>query len=176
MNPWKRQHAPQVSGPDPGYDVTTGDPVYDQDLSATIENPSNLLLAPSALFVPVEQLGKPGVGPDNFQQFQSGVTNAIPDNPSAEQGMGRAPGWQWAHMPHVQQFNPARLAGAYMQDGGGFHAFSERVQRSPIWPEGYLNYAQHPNQHAVWPGIATINQPETPAFVESVPPIMPGGY
>lgn len=159
------------SGPTPTIDETNGVPFYTQDVTALTTNPPDLILAPASLVSHPSYDGRPVYGIDNFQQFQSGHTNIIDVNPTEEQGFGRAPGWQWARMPHVQQFNWTIPHETYMQDGGGFHGFSERIQRSPIWPEGYLHYTQQPDQHQMWPHIATVNQPEIPSFTEFVPPI-----
>lgn len=173
MNPWKRKTNEPVAqaGPNPSYDIANGEYLYTTDLTTLIENPPVMVLNPMAFVIPVDQALPAERGPENVQQFQSGHTNIIPVNPAAEQGQGRAPGWRWAHMPHVQQFNPVIESNTLMQDGGGFHGFSERVQRSPIWPEGYLHYTQQPTLHQ-WPvGVATVNQPEIPSFTEWVPPV-----
>lgn len=155
--------------PQPMYDESSGEPWYTSDVAVMTTNPPDLILAPANRVSHVSQLTPAETGPPNLQHFQSGHTSIVPTNPAAEQGIGRAPGWQWAHYPHVQQFNDTILSESYLQDGQGFHAFSERVQRSPIWPEGYLHYTQFPDQHQLWPEVATVNQPETPAFVENVP-------
>lgn len=69
----------------------------------------------------------PVTGPDmygmpNVQLFQTGAYPARDDGPqwSYEQGIGRAPGQQWPHMPHREQysFDKAGIAGVgIMEDG-----------------------------------------------------------
>lgn len=159
--------------PTPAFDESSGEPIYTNNIDVLTTNPPDLLLAPSAFVGHVTQIGRPGLGPDNEQLFQSGATNAEPINPSDEQGVGRSPGFRMAHYPHVQQFNPTILAETAYHDGELFvyDGPTGRESRSPIWPEGYLNYAQQPDQHQWWPSVATVNQPETPSFTETVPPI-----
>lgn len=159
------------TGPHPAYDESTGENYYGDDVEILTTNPPDFLLAPASFVSHVDQQGTPGRGPENFQLFQSAETSMVLTNPADEQGFGRAPTFKWAKYPHVQQFNDTRLADCTLQDGQGFHGFYEREQRSPIWPEGYENYRQQPQQHQWWPSVATVNQPETPAFVEQVPPL-----
>lgn len=156
---------------DPPYDIVSGTPTDTTNIGYLTDTPPDPELARKAWVADIWQAEPAERGPFNLQQFQSGHTSIVPTNPADEQGMGRAPGWRWAHLPHVQQFDPIMAYNFTFMDGGGFHGFSERVQRSPIWPEGYLHYTQQPGEHQWWPHVATVNQPEVPAFTEFVPPI-----
>lgn len=168
----RTQTVPRIAeGPDPPYDIVSGSPVYTTDIGILTDTPPDPELAPKAWVMPIWQSEPAERGPFNEQLFQSGHTSIVPTNPADEQGMGRAPGWRMAHYPHVQQFDELQAHNFKFQDGAGFHGFSERTQRSPIWPEGYLHYTQQPDQHQWWPHVATVNQIEQPSFTEFVPPI-----
>lgn len=142
------------------------------------DTPPRLHLAEEGFVSHVTQEGRPGLGPPNEQLFQSGETNAEPINPADSQGMGRAPGWRWAHYPKVQQFNADRLCNVAFLDGQYAPAAlshtgtdSGRQMRQAIWPEGYENYRQQPRQKHVWPHVAIVNQDAIPSFSQQLPPI-----
>jgi hypothetical protein len=103
-----------------------------EDVYALIAGPNNAQaqnLGP-LFYVPVWQAEPAGLGPPNQQQFQSGHTQNVKQNPSAEQGIGRSPGQRWPHYPHVQQFNPFRRTQVLQRDGQD--GYSSQVYRPEI--------------------------------------------
>ncbi len=118
-----------------------------------------------------------GWGPENEQPFQSGHTNNLITNPSAEQGMGVGPERRWAHYPHVEQPNPYRNLNAYQRAGGD--AYSTLVYRPEVvafWAQALHVEAQTVNTRHRGPLAPVVNQEPSVAFVTTVPPITPGGY
>jgi hypothetical protein len=167
---------PAPEGPHPIYDESSGELYYGDNVAVMTTNPPDLILAPAAFVLHPSQIPPAERGPYNDQLFQSGETQIVTVNPANEQGVGRAPGFQWAHYPHVQQFNPTIQHEYTLQDGQGFSPANPgndnpRSARQAIWPEGYLNYMQQPDQHHWWPAVANVNQAETAAFVQTVPNI-----
>lgn len=141
------------------------------DPSAQYGDPGGSARDPSSLVAHVTQLGPPELGPPNNQPFQSGHTSIVPTNPASEQGVGRAPGWQWAHYPHVQQFNVEWVNGqTLLLDGQDPQAMlgpgAYRAGRSPIWLQALENYRQLPDQKHVWPAYAVVNQPPSQTFTD----------
>lgn len=140
---------------------------------------------------PVSQGEPPERGPDNRQQFQSAYAvdpaGGIVDDPvvwSREQGVGRSPGQQWPHMPHVVQLNFESTTGIAWHDGMvGVPADSEGspwLHASPRqgWaltgPQagGTYYYGQGPAQHRWVDEPISIGLPSTRSYTEmtEVPP------
>lgn len=59
----------------------------------------------------------PNFGAWNEQWFESGHTQAIPSNPSAEQGWGVGPARRWARWPFSELTNPFRNRMVHMRNG-----------------------------------------------------------
>lgn len=113
------------------------------------------------------QLGRPGLGPDNAQQFQSGHSQNLKTNPSAEQGIGRAPGQQWAHYPHVTQPNPFRNLGVRSRDGGdGYSSEVYRPEVAAIWLQAIA--AEQAAIKFQSPVTPVVNQPVSVPYVLAV--------
>lgn len=122
-------------------------------------------------FTGVSYAGKPGYGIANDQLAQSGTTNFSPGVvPSEEVGVGRAPGWRWAHYPHVEQHNPRREAYAdqgyfadgmpyFLEDENGQLVQNHRPVMRPIWEQALDNLGMSPDQRYLAPGSAIIEQP-----------------
>jgi hypothetical protein len=124
-----------------------------------------------------------GWGAFNDQQFQSGHTNNLRTNESAEQGYGVGPERAWAHYPHATNPNPFRRMGAFARDGGD--AYSADIYRPEVvayWANALAHErAAAPVKVRQRPG-AVANQAASQPFVSTVPdlgpsPLMsPGGY
>jgi hypothetical protein len=115
-----------------------------------------------------------GWGGVNRQQFQSGHTNNMPTNESAEQGYGVGPERQWPHYPHTEQPNPYRNLNVMQRSGGD--SYSTDVYRPEVVAYWALALAREQDQSAVKQrqrAGAVINQPASVPFVQTV---TPGGY
>src|SRR3954451_1928955 len=110
-----------------------------------------------------------GWGAPNDQQFQSGHTNNLRTNASAEQGYGVGPERAWAHYPHATNPNPFRRLNARQRDGGD--AYSPDVYRPEVvayWA-GALSYEEAAVPVKVRQrGGAVVNQPPSQPFVATV--------
>lgn len=96
-----------------------------------------------------------GHGPENVQLFM-----LPPQAPmqSLEQGVGRSPGQQWPHMPHVTQFNFDSLSNM------GEHPYALNGERygwsAPVF------YQQQPGQHYGVSGPIAIPVAPTVSYTE----------
>jgi hypothetical protein len=63
-------------------------------------------------------IGPTGIGPYNDEtKYESGHTQIIQSNPSAEQGWGVGPARRWAHYPIEQNVNPFRNRMVHCRNG-----------------------------------------------------------
>lgn len=63
-------------------------------------------------------IGPTGIGPYNDETlYESGHTQIIQSNPSAEQGWGVGPARRWAHYPIEQNVNPFRNRMVHLRNG-----------------------------------------------------------
>jgi hypothetical protein len=118
-----------------------------------------------------------GWGTPNAQQFQSGHTNNVPTNESAEQGVGVGPERKWPHYPHAEQPNPFRNLNVLQRSG--MDTYSADVYRPEVvayWAQALANnIAQSPVKQRSRAN-PVVNQAVSVPFVETVPPVSPGGY
>lgn len=140
-------------------------------------DPRNPAIGPEVIVNPRELLPT-GWGPENIQQFQSGHTNNVRTNQSAEQGHGVGPERRWAHYPHVEQPNPYRMLNVRQRSGGD--SYSPLVYRPEVaayWVQAMAaEHAAAQTRHRQ-PSIAgVVNQAASVPFVATVPPDSPGGY
>lgn len=115
----------RVQTQEAGYGYADGDADIDQLLDKQADGWTGPSLDG---FVGVSYAGSPGRGVENDQLGQSAETSTGPGwtVPSDEVGVGRAPGFGWARMPHVEQHSPRREAYA---DQGVF------ADGQPYFPE-----------------------------------------
>lgn len=119
-----------VNGPpinDPGNQgvVYTGPPAispqYQEAESASIHEQLNGETSNEAyaeLWVNPQEFGPTGFGPYvNEWVYESGHTQIILSNPSAEQGWGVGPARRWAHFPIEDSPNPFRNRMVHMRNG-----------------------------------------------------------
>lgn len=125
-----------------------------------------------------QELGITGWGPPNEQPYQSGHTNNIRTNHSAELGMGVGPERKHGgHYPHATNPNPFRNLNAMQRDGG-------LVAGANIYRPEVVAYWSGALQHETgWApakqrasGYPTVNQTPSVPFVSTVRPMTPGGY
>ena len=123
------------------------------------------------------EFGITGWGDPNEQQFQSGHTNNLRTNPSAEQGFGVGPEREWPHYPVVDQPNPFRRSNALARDGGdSYSTLVYRPEYVAYWHQALVReMAAEPAKHRGY-GYPTIAEPATSPYVDTVPPVTPGGY
>jgi hypothetical protein len=123
------------------------------------------------------EAGPTGWGAPNLQQFQSGHTNNLRTNESAEQGYGVGPERQWGHYPHATNPNPFRRAAAFLRDGGD--TYSAHVYRPEVvayWANALAHeQAATPVKVAMRPDPIVAQPPSIP-YSAAVAPISPGGY
>lgn len=166
----------ETGGSIPRYQQNAGYPYSDgqMDLEEILDKQADGWTGPSLdQFTGVSYAGLPGYGIKNDQPAQSATTNLGGWSvPSEEVGIGRDPGWRWAHMPHVVQNNPRREAYAdqgvfadgmpyFSEASGGYGSAGENrtVTRNPIWQNGLTNLGMSPDQRYLAPGSAIIEQP-----------------
>lgn len=140
------------------------------DVEQLLDKPADGWTGPSQDgFVGVSYSGTPGYGVVNDQLGQSAETStgAGWTVPSEEAGVGRAPGWRMAHMPHVEQHNPRREL--YVDQGvfaDGMPYFADNLVtdeqrgtlRAPFWPDALQNPGMNPDQRYLSMGSAIIEQ------------------
>jgi hypothetical protein len=118
-----------------------------------------------------------GWGSPNDQQYQSGKTNNVTTNESAEQGMGVGPERKWPHFPHATNPNPFRNLNVLQRSG--MDTYSTDIYRPEVvafWAqalENNIGQAPVKQRSRVNP---VVNQAQSVPFVETVPPVSPGGY
>lgn len=138
-------------------------------------DPAQPRIGPQGVVNPYEDLPT-GWGPDNDQQFQSGHTNNVVTNESAEQGWGVGPERAWAHYPHVEQLNPFRALNAFQRNGED--GYSDLIYRPAVvafWQQALeAENAAAATRHVGRRGV--VNQAPSAPYVTTIPPIMPGGY
>lgn len=123
------------------------------------------------------EFGVTGWGDDNEQQFQSGHTNNLRTNPSAEQGWGVGPEREWPHYPVADQPNPFRNLNVMQRSGSDtYSADVYRPEYVAYWHQALVNeLAAEPVKQRGY-GYPTIYDSPASAYVDTVPPVMPGGY
>jgi hypothetical protein len=117
-----------------------------------------------------------GVGSPNEQQYQTGHTNNVRTDPSAEQGEGVGPERQWPHYPHVDQPNPFRNLNVMQRSGGD--SYSPDVYRPEVaafWGQALINEEGVRGRKQTSPVAPVSNQAPSVPYVE-VLPVFPGGY
>ena len=121
--------------------------------------------------------GPTGWGAPNLQQFQSGHTNNLRTNESAEQGFGVGPEREWGHYPHATNPNPFRRMPAFQRDGGDtYSAMVYRPEVVAYWSMALAHeHAATPVKVAMRPDPIVVQPPSMP-YSSAVPPISPGGY
>lgn len=129
------------------------------------------------IIVNPREFGITGWGDWNSQQFQSGHTNNVVTNESAEQGWGIGPERQWGHYPTPDQPNPYRNLNAWQRSGTDtYNANIYRPEVTAYWAQalGYQLSQAAVKQRAS--GYPTVNQTPSVPFVSTIPPMSPGGY
>ena len=140
-------------------------------------DPHDPEIGPLIVVNPLE-LGITGWGPPNEQPYQSGHTNNVRTNQSAEQGMGVGPERKaGGHYPHATNPNPFRNLNAMQRDGGlvqGANVYRPEVVA--YWAGALVQQAgQAPSKQRA-SGYPTVNQVPSVPFVSTVAPMTPGGY
>lgn len=153
----------------PGYGYADGT----MDIEQLIDKQADGWTGPSQdAFVGVSYAGDPGRGVENDQLGQSAETSTGPGwtVPSEEVGIGRAPGFRWARMPHVEQHSPRREAyvdqGVFadgqpyfpLEGANGQVAQNHRPVRAPFWDKALDNPGFDPAQRYIAAGSAIIEQ------------------
>ena len=151
---------------------------YDSVLAALTGqvDPHDPEIGPLIVVNPLE-IGTTGWGPWNEQPYQSGHTNNVVTNESAEQGHGVGPERLWGHYPHATNPNPFRNMNALHRDGGLVTAANVyRPEVAAYWVgalEQQAGQAPFKNRASGYP---TVNQAPSVPFVATVAPMTPGGY
>lgn len=115
-----------------------------------------------------------GWGAVNKQQFQSGHTQNLPTNESAEQGYGVGPERKWPHYPHAELPNPYRNMNVLQRSGGD--SYSTDVYRPEVvafWAQALARESADAAVKQRQRAGAVINQPASIPFVQTV---TPGGF
>ena len=139
-------------------------------------DPHDPEIGPLIVVNPME-IGITGWGSWNEQPYQSGHTNNVVTNESAEQGMGVGPERLWGHYPHATNPNPFRNMNAMQRDGGlvpGANVYRPEVAAYWAGALGMQAQQAHGKQRAS--GYPTVNQTPSVPFVATVQPLTPGGY
>jgi hypothetical protein len=111
-----------------------------------------------------------GWGPPNHQQYQSGHSQNVRTNQSAEQGMGVGPERQWAHYPHVEQPNPYRNINVLQRSG--MDAYSPNVYRAEAvayWALGLQVEGLSAGTRNRSPVAPVVNQVPNVPYVSTIP-------
>lgn len=132
----------------------------------------------AAIIVNPREFGITGWGDWNNQQFQSGHTNALITNESAEQGFGVGPERKWPHYPTPDNPNPYRAKNVLRRMGGD--SYSDQVYRPEVtayWAQalGYELSQEHA-KHRFTGRTAVVNQDPSIPYVSTITPLRPGGY
>jgi len=126
--------------------------------------PDSAVAAKELMLSPVTQ-PEPMHGPDNDQLFQTGAYPERDDGPqwSREQGIGRSPGQQWPHMPHVEQYNFVTSSEISWQDGSIAGHAGVRTGWALAGPGGQPRYyyGQYPDQHVPTNDPISVEVPGT---------------
>jgi hypothetical protein len=118
-----------------------------------------------------------GWGAFNLQPYQSGHTNNLVTNPSAEQGAGVGPERVWGHYPHATNPNPFRRFNVTLRDGGDAYSPDVYRPRAVVYWANALRYEEAAVPVKVRQGPpAVVNQAPSQPYVATVPPRTPGGY
>lgn len=114
-----------------------------------------------------------GWGAPNHQQFQTGHTQNVPTNESAEQGKGVGPERKWPHYPHAENPNPYRSLNAWQRAGTDDYSNDiYRVEAAAFWYQGIIDSLQHaPDKQRTMPNPVMNQAPSVP-FVQVVPPLV----
>jgi len=142
-------------------------PYFDGQLS-----PAEPFIGPLIIVNPAES-PPTGWGAPNHQQFQTGHTQNLPTNESAEQGQGVGPERRWPHYPHVENPNIFRNLNAYQRFGTD--SYSEevyRAQSAAFWQQAIYDSLQHASSKQRSPVVPIINQAPSVPYVDAVPPLV----
>ena len=129
------------------------------------------------IIVNPREFGITGWGDLNSQQFQSGHTNAMPQNDAAEQGFGVGPERKWGHYPTADNPNPFRNRNALQRSGGD--TYSGLVYRPVVaayWAQAIGHELSQVPVKQRASGYGTVEVAPSVPFVTTVAPITPGGY
>lgn len=124
-------------------------------------------------------LGDQGIGSENVvttQLFQSGHTNNLITNESADQGLGVGPERRMAHYPTADNPNPYRNLNATFRNGGD--TYSAQIYRPVVtayWAQA-LGLELSQGKVKQRPNRGTVNQAPSQPYTNVVPPMTPGGY
>lgn len=139
-------------------------------------DPHNPETGPSVVVNPRE-FGITGWGDPNRQQFQSGHSQNVVTNESAEQGWGVGPERAWPHYPTPDNPNPYRNLNVYQRSGTD--TYSTLIYRPEVvayWAQALgLSLSQAPVKQRS-PVNPVVNQEPSVPFVTTIAPISPGGY
>lgn len=114
-----------------------------------------------------------GWGSPNHQQFQTGHTQNVPTNESAEQGMGVGPERLWPHYPHAEQPNPYRNLNVYQRSGtDAYSADVYRPESAAFWAQSIIDSIQHAPDKMRSPVNPIIDQAPSVPYVATVPPLV----
>ena len=117
-----------------------------------------------------------GYGPPNQQQYQSGHTQNLVTNPSAEQGQGVGPERLWPHYPHAEQPNPFRNLNVFQRSGQD--SYSPNVYRPEVaayWAQSLGIEQQSSATRNRSPVAPVVDQYPSVPYVQTIGPY-PGGY
>jgi hypothetical protein len=132
----------------------------------------------AAIIVNPREFGITGWGDWNNQQYQSGHTQNLPTNESAEQGMGVGPERKWPHYPTPDNPNPYRALNILRRMGGdSYSTMVYRPETTAYWAQaiGY-ELSQEPAKHRFTGRTAIVNQQPSVPYVTTISPVRPGGY
>jgi hypothetical protein len=114
-----------------------------------------------------------GWGAPNHQQFQTGHTQNIPTNESAEQGMGVGPERRWPHYPHAENPNVFRNLNVFQRAGTDTYTNEVyRAEAAAFWYQALIDSVQHAPDKQRSPVNPVINQAPSVPFVDSIPPLV----
>lgn len=114
-----------------------------------------------------------GWGAPNDQQFQTGHTQNVPTNPSAEQGFGVGPERKWPHYPHAVNTNPFRSLNAWQRSGtDNYSSQIYRAESSAFWYQAIIDSLQHTPDKQRSPVNPVINQAPSVPYVATVTPMV----
>jgi hypothetical protein len=131
-----------------------------------------------AIVVNPREFGIPGWGDWNNQQFQSGHTNNLVTNESADQGWGVGPERVWPHYPTPDNPNPYRAKNIHRRMGTD--TYSDMIYRPEVvayWAQALgLELTQEKVKHRFTGRVVVNNQAPSVPYVTTVTPMSPGGY
>lgn len=114
-----------------------------------------------------------GWGAPNHQQFQTGHTQNVKTNYSAEQGQGVGPERKWPHYPHVENPNVYRNLNVYQRSGTDAYSVEVyRAESAAYWTQALYNSMQHAPDKFRSPQTPVINQAPSVPYVDVIQPLV----